>query len=254
MSPSIWRWSAVVMAGVVTAAGVRALGMAAQRPPADRRNFLACPVVRDTATVPCWLAEYEGELYFLGSQGSTSSAFYPPQLLHQVLVEATTLEGPRICGGLPLTSVDVSVMPEISRECNSVLPAEPAFSAPPSPPAPVPAFPDTTRDFVVPYDFDSDYITLHTSRVILEAVRIAKAMRASRIHVRGHRGATLLSDGRTLTERAAMGEVRAAKMREALVGLGLPAASIQVTWQTTPDPPDGVTDAARRKVTIRLEN
>ena len=29
---------------------------------AARRNFVACPIVRDTASVPCWLAEYEGEL------------------------------------------------------------------------------------------------------------------------------------------------------------------------------------------------
>ena len=31
-------------------------------------------------------------LTLLGTHGSTSSAFYPPQLLHQVLVEATAGE------------------------------------------------------------------------------------------------------------------------------------------------------------------
>lgn len=223
------------------------------RPPAGRLNFLACPVVRDTATLPCWLAEHDGELYFLGTQGSTSSAFYPPQLLHDVLVEAAVGTGPRVCGGLPLVSVEVSVMPEINRACNTVLPAEPGYSTPPSPPAPVPSFPDTTREFVVVYDFDSDYLTLHTTRLILEAVRIARAARTSRVSVHGSRTASLLSDGRVLTERSTMGEIRARKVTEALVGLGIPAAAITTTWQATPATPDGVTDVARRRVTIRLD-
>ena len=223
------------------------------RPPAGRLNFLACPVVRDTATLPCWLAEHDGDLYYLGTQGSTSSAFYPPQLLHEVLVEASVGTGPRVCGGLPLASVEVSVMPEISRVCNTVLPAEPGFTAPPSPPAPVPSFPDTTREFAVAYDFDSDYLTLHTTRVILEAVRIAKAARTARVSVHGARTASLLSDGRVLTERSAMGETRARKVTEALVGLGIPAVAITTTWQTTPAAPDGVTDVARRHVMIRLD-
>ena len=28
--------------------------------PGERRQFLTCPIVRDTRTQPCWLAEYEG--------------------------------------------------------------------------------------------------------------------------------------------------------------------------------------------------
>ena len=32
----------------------------------QRLNFVACPVFQDTNTVPCWLAEYQGETYFLG--------------------------------------------------------------------------------------------------------------------------------------------------------------------------------------------
>ena len=31
--------------------------VAAQQP----TNFVSCPIVRDTASVPCWLAEYGGE-------------------------------------------------------------------------------------------------------------------------------------------------------------------------------------------------
>lgn len=222
------------------------------RPPVDRRNFLACPVIRDTSTVPCWLAEYAGELYYLGSQGSTSSAFYPPQLLHEVLVEATVAEGPRICGGVRLRNVEVSVRPEINRTCNTILPAEPAFTAPPSPPAPIPAFPDTTREFTIPYDFDSDYLTLHTTRIIHEIVRIANRVTPMRIDVSGARAAVLLSDGERLVEREALGRVRAEKLAVILRGLGLDPSRVRVTWRDDVDRPDGVTDRHRRVVVVRL--
>ena len=87
---------------------------AARTPPPDRRNFVACPIVRDTSTLPCWLAEYEGELYYLGSQGSSASAFYPPQLGHEALIEGTVADGPRVCGGRVLAPVHVSVMQELT--------------------------------------------------------------------------------------------------------------------------------------------
>jgi hypothetical protein len=221
-------------------------------PPANRRNFVACPIVRDTSTLPCWLAEYDGELYYLGSQGSSGSAFYPPQLGHEALVEGTVSSGPRICGGIPLTPVRVSVMIEINRACNTVLPAEKGFAPAPSPLMPAASFPSTTREFSVPYDFDSDYLTLHTSRIALEAVRIAKLVNPSRIDVRGQRGATLLSNGRTLTEGPRIAEVRATNMGEHLAGLGVPADRVHVTWQKEPDTPDGVTDPQRRRVLITL--
>ena len=57
-----------------------------------RRQFVACPIVRDTKTQPCWLAEYEGELYYLGQQSGVANDFYPPQLGHLALVEAVGAE------------------------------------------------------------------------------------------------------------------------------------------------------------------
>ena len=44
----------------------------------QQRNFVACPIVRDTKTVPCFLAEYEGETYYLGIQQDITSDFHPP--------------------------------------------------------------------------------------------------------------------------------------------------------------------------------
>src|SRR5581483_5797235 len=114
--------------------------------PEARRNFLACPIVQDTPTVPCWLAEYHGELYFLGIQ-TDSAGWSPPYLGHRVLVEGALAGGPRICGGIPLTSKYpaspipsgkangrplpnppvVSVMRELDSSCNELRAADPQF-------------------------------------------------------------------------------------------------------------------------------
>ena len=53
----------------------------------QQRSFISCPIVRDTKTVPCFLAEYEDELYYLGIQQDITNEFHPPQLKHEVLVE-----------------------------------------------------------------------------------------------------------------------------------------------------------------------
>jgi hypothetical protein len=244
--------SLTVLGLALTFGAVSAQEAGAPHAPSNRRNFVTCPVVRDTTTLPCWLAEYDGELYYLGSQGSSGSAFYPPQLNHEALVEGTVSTGPRICGGIPLTPVRVSVMPEINRACNTVLPAEAAFTPAPSPLAVTPKFPDTTREFTVTYDFDSEYLTLHATRYAAEAARVATLMKPARVDVYGQRGATLLSNGRIITERAGVVERRAKTMGENMVGLGVPADRVHVTWQTQPDTPDGVNDAQRRQVVITL--
>jgi hypothetical protein len=208
--------------------------------------------VRDTRTVPCWLAEYDGELYYLGSQGSTSSAFYPPQLLHEVLVEGTVGDGSRICGGIPLVNVEVSVRRELNRACNTILPAEPDFVAPASPAAPTPRFDDTMREFRVPYDFESDYLTLHTTRILHEVVRIATHVDPARIEVAGARGAVRLSNGDTLVEPAGLARERARDVATILVGLGLPASNVHASWSDSVEAPDGVTDRARRVTVVRF--
>ena len=159
---------------LITCATFFSSGIAARRnenPPANRRNFVACPIVRDTKTLRCWLAEYEGELYFLGLQGSSASEFYPPQLNHEVLVEGTVTNEPRICGGIPLKPVRISALPEVNRACNTLLPAEEGMDAPNLPARRFtdemrkPGTDTTQSEFTVPFDFDSDYLTLHTTRV-----------------------------------------------------------------------------------------
>ena len=82
--------------------------------------------------MPCFLAEYQGETYYLTIQQDIQAELYPPQLLHEVLVEGTVAPGPRICGGIPLKPVKLSVLPELNLSCNTILPAEPGIEAPPT--------------------------------------------------------------------------------------------------------------------------
>src|SRR3954466_10562474 len=89
-----------------------------------RRNFVSCPIVRDTASVPCWLTEYEGELYFLTLQSEGSAAGTPPWLGPPVRVEGVSSAERRICGGVVLKPVHLSVLPEQDASCNVMLPAE----------------------------------------------------------------------------------------------------------------------------------
>jgi outer membrane protein OmpA-like peptidoglycan-associated protein len=236
-------------------------GTAARRndqPPADRRNFIACPIVRDTKTLPCWLAEYEGELYFLGLQGSSGSEFYPPQLNHEVLVEGAVTNAQRVCGGIPLKPLRISVLPELNRACNTLLPAEDGIEAPNIPARRFtddmrkPGTDTTRREFIVPFDFDSDYLTLHTTRIVSEAARVAKAVKATKIETQGYRATTWLSNGKKFIEAQTVAEKRAKKVGEILVGLGLPAAAVSVDWKVGPEPCDGVTDSDKRRVTIKI--
>ncbi|MFN0119072.1 MAG: hypothetical protein ACKV2V_01070 [Blastocatellia bacterium] len=257
------RKTLTVLFVTMTIAGAMSFSGAAgarrnDQPPASRRNFVACPIVRDTKTLPCWLVEYEGETYFLGLQGSSASEFYPPQLNHEVLVEGTVTSEPRVCGGIPLRPLRISVLPELNRACNTLLPAEDGLEAPATPARRFtddmrkPGTDTSQREFTIPFDFDSDYLTLHTTRIVSEAARVAKAVKPGKIEVTGYRATTWLSNGRKFIETESIAGKRARKVGEILVGLGLPAGAVIVNPQTEPEPCDGVTDADKRRVTIRI--
>ena len=76
--------------------------LAAAAPPAGERiSFVSCPIVRDTRSVPCWLSEYQGDLYYLTIQSDVSAAVQPPLLGHQVLVEGVVSAAAPICRRTP---------------------------------------------------------------------------------------------------------------------------------------------------------
>jgi outer membrane protein OmpA-like peptidoglycan-associated protein len=242
---------------------------------AQQRSFVACPIVRDTKTVPCFLAEYEGETYYLTVQQDIQAEIYPPQLLHEVLVEGTVVPGPRVCGGVPLMPVKLSVLPELNLSCNTILPAEPSIEAPPTrrpagpstrqapvivggPPAgpkPAPAKltgPFYERTFDVFYDFDSAFLFSRDTRVVSQAASYANAAKATSVEITAHRGASLLSNGTILTENEGIATRRAESVAELMRGLGADSASIQMRIEAEVAKPDGVSDPQRRLVTIRV--
>jgi hypothetical protein len=252
----------------LAAATLVALPICADDAAAERRNFVSCPIVRDTQSVPCWLAEYDGELYFLTLQTDVSSPVTPPWLGHRVLVEGTVAnDRPRICGGVVLEPVVLSVLPELDAACNTpVLPAEDRYNLtfePPRPPGPSagrlafaggqpPAAPaEPPREFTLRYDFDGLVVFRHAGALtaILDA---ARARQTRRVVITGQRGAVLLSDGTTLTEQPSLARRRAEQVATLLRGAGLTDIDYEVEWQDEPAAADGLDDAAERRVTVLL--
>jgi hypothetical protein len=236
---------------------------------AQQRNFVTCPVVRDTKTVPCFLAEYQGETYYLAVQQDISADLYPPQLLHEVLVEGTVAPGLRVCGGIPLKPLKLSVLPEVNVSCNTILPAEPDIEAPPTrrpagpstrqapvstaavaPERPVPPFRE--REWKIFYDFDSAFLFSRDTRMVNQAADFALAAKAKSVEITAQRGATLLSNGQTLTESETIATQRAERVAELLRGLGTASAALKIRIVPDISKPDGVTDPQNRVVSIRV--
>jgi hypothetical protein len=255
----------VVTLALLTLAGAVALAA----PPEHRRNFVACPIVRDTTSVLCWLAEHDGELYFLTLQTDVSAPVTPPWLGHRVLVEGTVASNrERICGGVVLEPVVLSVLPELDASCNTVLPAEERYNLtfePPRPPGPsagrlafaptpgdAPAPPPApAKSFALRYDFDGLVVFRHAGELtaILDAARTHDARTVA---VRGHRGAVLLSDGSTVTEKPGIARQRAEQLAALLKGAGLIEVEYRVLFDETPGAARGEDDAALRFVTVEL--
>ena len=244
-------------------------GNAQQAKQSQRRNFASCPVVQDTKTVPCWVSEYRGELFYLGIQSDISAEFHPPFLGHKVLVEGVISDEPRICGGVVLKPVVVSPLPEPDSSCNMILPAVEKYTVPfaPRPPGPsggtlafqrparAPAAvqpPFTPREFSIYYDFDLPVTGRHAG-LLSQVVDYAEKIVAKRVVVTSLRGATLLSDGSILTEQSGIAQARAEEITQLLRRAGLSKARIEVAPRSEPEPADGVDDWQSRRTTIRVE-
>lgn len=252
---------------IVTLALMCVAGTAsAAAPPANHRNFVACPIVRDTSSVPCWLAEYEGETYFLTIQTDVSAPVNPPWLGHKVLVEGTVSDEPRICGGIVLKPVALSVMQELDGSCNTVLPAEERYNLPfepPRPPGPSKgrlAFGDpvtkpqsaaavTSKSFELRYEFDTLVMFRH-AQPLQQILEHAKQSGATKVGITGYRAATLLSNGQLMLEDKEMGRRRAEQVADLLRGAGLTDLQYDVKWQDETKRARGIDDAALRRVQV----
>ena len=257
------RMHRAMRTGVIAAACVATAtaGFAQQR-----INFVSCPIVRDTASVPCWLAEYEGRTYFLPLQTDVSAEVTPPWLGHRVLVEGVVSADSPICGGVVLKPVHLSVL-ERDASCNTMLPAEDRYNLtfePPRPPGPsggrlafdngrpTPAAVTTsTRQFTVAYEFDG-LVGFKHAQPLTEILNFARAVNAREIEIVGYRGAVKLSNGQTMTEEAGIGKKRAQQVEMLLRGANLTAPSYVVKWQDEAVAPTGVDDFASRRVLVTV--
>jgi hypothetical protein len=222
---------------------------------AQNLSFVTCPVVRDTKTIPCWLAEYRGETYFLGIQGGVAQDFYPPQLNHEVLVEGVIADGPRVCGGIPLRPVKTSVMPEINRACNTILPVEDGIEAPERSASRDPVSwvrSDGPGDTTIFFDFDNDFLSLHTANAVQRMADRFRQAKAAEVQLTSFRGSSRLSDGRVMVEDAGIAAARANKVKEILAGLGVPPAAVKVRVVNEVRQADGIEDPWSRKVTLSV--
>jgi outer membrane protein OmpA-like peptidoglycan-associated protein len=230
-----------------------ALGAGETAASGGHRAFIACPVVQDTATVPCWLASDGKIVYYLGIQVDISAPFHPPQLKHKVLVEGTISHEPRICGAVVLKPVIISVLPELDRTCDTVL-RKTSFTVidPPRGPGPSNRGRRTATDGTpapgigatpverevtdpttvsVPFSFDGLYMNVHAFPGVIRAARLAQQFDASHVVVTGHRGMVLLTNGELLYEKKEIAEQRARKVAQALKELGVDPARTDIEWQ-----------------------
>jgi hypothetical protein len=235
-----------------------------------RMNFVSCPIVRDTSTVPCWLTRHEGELYYMGIQTDVSAPFQPPWLGHRVLVEASVaVDRPRICGGIVLDPIKISVMPELDGSCDTILPAEDRYTIDfnPRPPGPSggrlafqevydgdvepPAPPSDPDTFHLYFDVERGIVFRH-AREVMEIFEHAREVDARRITMSATPGRTLLSDGTFVTESAGIARRRVEQVAKLLADLGI-EAELHTSFSSQPAPADGIDDWMSRSVEIHIE-
>ncbi|MDF3073498.1 MAG: hypothetical protein K0S54_1165 [Alphaproteobacteria bacterium] len=121
-----------------------------------------------------------------------------------------------------------------------------AVAAPPPAPPPAPK-----KNYLVFFDFDRSNITADAQRVIQEAATAAKAGNVARVQLTGHTDRSG-SDQYNL----ALGTRRGEAVKQALIRLGIPAASIAVISRGESQPlvptADGVREPQNRRVEIML--
>jgi hypothetical protein len=247
---------------------------AAAPAPGTRISFVSCPILRDTRSVPCWLSDYQSERYYLTIQSDVSAEVQPPLMGHQVLVEGVVSDAPRICGGVVLSQVRLSAMPEIDLNCREELPADDRYTVdfaprPPGPsggrlafaadpsgggagPAPRQAPTPTSgpQKIDVYFDFDKGVSFRHPS-ALSQVLNAARRNGAKRVVITGVRGAHKLSNGTLLLEAPNTGQRRAEEIARLLAGAGL-ALPAEVKWTSGEKDADGVDDWQSRRVTVEL--
>jgi outer membrane protein OmpA-like peptidoglycan-associated protein len=147
-----------------------------------------------------------------------------------------------------LKPLQTSVIPELDRSCNAIIPAE-GYADPPHhrgtgpaegqqrerPPPEIPQPPYAVQAFDVKFDFDLDHPWVIADRAIEAAMLYAQASHAASIEVIGYRGYSDLTDGVRLNEPDDLPQRRAVKVSDSLQQIGVSKSIIRVTWKHAPD-------------------
>jgi hypothetical protein len=232
-------------------------------------SFVSCPIVQDTYSVPCWLGSFEGQNYYLGITQDIGSSFHPPQLKHKVLVEGRILAGESLCGAQVIHPVKISVLPELSPECNTILPQMTGIEPPPHVRGPgpsprglepreraeaplAPKAPFQAKTFTVPFTFDSPYMVGRQTGIIDQAIRYAEQVDAELIEVTINRGANLLSDGTHMIESSMVIDERFRRFNTIFKEAGFREDQISIRADYTEGRGSGVNDDQLRNVDITV--
>lgn len=242
-----------------------ALATGAQASAAETVRFITCPIYRDTDSGKksgCWLADDRAG----GRRYDVSLSPSKPDWNHEVLVEGrVTSGGTDRCGGVVLDAVRTSILPG---DCvRHMLPAEgfpgrkyalpPRNIKPLSAPRAVPPGPYAARSFHLFYDFDQSFLIYQYDDYLLDqAITWLRAAKPRGIVVTGY-AATVPTrvSGRMVAEDRGIARIRAERVAEALVRLGIARSHITIETSANPAPidvpeADGLAEASRRRVDI----
>ena len=235
--------------------------------PAAQVRFVACPVYRDTDAgrkSGCWLADSPED----GRRYDVSPSPTKPDWNYAVLVEGRPAANQAdVCGGVVLDPVRVSILPD---HCvRAMLPAEgypgrrfvlpernvrPLYE--PRPPFPQPY---KERTYEIPFEFGRSFMVYQLSDYLIDqAVAYALAVHARRVEITGWAATTpTVVSGHRLAEPITLAKARAEAAAQWMTSLGVPADHVVLRWRAGAqaiDMPgaDGLTEASRRRVDIRI--
>ncbi len=132
-------------------------------------------------------------------------------------------------------------------------PQQPPPGEPPPPPPPPPQLPPPTpaREFVVYFPFDQSILTSDAQAVVQQAAQYAQQGGPAQILVVG-----FTDTSGSVRYNLRLSERRAKAVADALVGLGVQQAALQVDWKGKSDlavpTPDGVKEPLNRRSTINI--
>lgn len=229
-------------------------------------RFVSCPLYRDTRAgrkSGCWLADDPTT----GIRYDITTSPSKPDWNYLVLVEGVVSDSKEnLCGGSIMNPVRVSVL---SQTCpRHMLPAEDFPGRPYSLPErnvkplsmqrEVPPGPYTTETFYIFFDLNKDFIIYQFGDYFLDrAINWIRIANPEKIQITGYAATEPETiSGYEIVEKPQLARLRAEKLREALIRLGVDEKKIKATWKTNPQPvdvdgADDIPSASLRRVEIK---